>query len=68
MDEETKKLFEFQNSLLLNIFSSQVLLLIKQRRETLPDDLKKESSILSEVQYIHRELKEVKDLVKQYYS
>lgn len=63
-----KKLIEFQNSLLLNIYSSQVLSLVKKRMEALPDDLKKESSLKSEVQNVFRELKEVKDLVKEYYS
>lgn len=67
MDEEIKKLLESQNSLLLNIYSSQVLLLVKQKMESMPDDFKKESSIKSEVQNVFRELKEVKDLVKEYY-
>lgn len=68
MEEEIKKLLESQNSLLLNIYSAQVLLLVKQRMESLPDDFKEDSSIKSEVQSIFRELKEVKDLVKEYYS
>jgi hypothetical protein len=68
MDDDIKKLLLSQNSLLLNIFSSQILLLVNQRRENISNDLNKDSSIKHEVQTIHRELKEIKDLVKKYYS
>ena len=63
-----KKLLEFQKNLLLNIYSSQVLLLVNQRMQLLPDDRKKELSIRKEVHNVFRELNQVKDLVKEYHS
>ena len=68
MDEEMKKLLEFQKNLLLNIYSSQVLLLVNQTMQLLPDDRKKELSIRKEVHNVFRELNQVKDLVKEYHS
>lgn len=64
MDKEIDKQLDYQNSLLLKIYSSQVLILAKKRISELPEDLKKESSLENSIYKIIEEIDITKECIK----
>lgn len=65
---ENKRHLELSEQLLLKVYSTQVLYLAKEHLKSLPEDLRKESSLETAIQKIHQELDITENLVKHYYK